>query len=122
MLTTDPIGDWTWEVEARDGGLPPSRAIEVAAAAHAVLGRAEIAVSEAQAHVSARDAGESFSVRLVCPGQWWEHGRLYRAEELFTVRAGLSRRTPPPDMGRIAHPRPRTSPSLDALEELSGRW
>ncbi|MFJ4810035.1 hypothetical protein [Streptomyces longwoodensis] len=87
MLTTDPIGDWTWEVEARDGGLPPSRAVEVAAAAHAVLGRAEIAVSEAQTHVSARDAGELVGVRLVCPGQWWEHGRRYRAEELFTVRA-----------------------------------
>jgi hypothetical protein len=125
VITTDPVGDWTWEVGTANSDIPPSRAIELAVAVRDALTQARIAVPGAEIEVTVRDVGatrdirqkwERFrlphdrqaaqsllapisrqvdslekdtftSVRMSCPGQWWEHGNTYQAEELFTVRS-----------------------------------
>ncbi|MGW2888284.1 hypothetical protein ACWDDN_23695 [Streptomyces griseoruber] len=54
MITTDPIGDWTWEIAPGDQGVAPSRAVELAVAVWSILAKVGIAAPGAEASVSAR--------------------------------------------------------------------
>ncbi|MEU3512137.1 hypothetical protein ABZ733_30490 [Streptomyces longwoodensis] len=73
MITTDPVGDWMWEVAAANSDIPPSRAVELAMAVGDALTKARIAVPGGEIEVTARDAGATRDIR-----QKWDRFRLPR--------------------------------------------
>ncbi|MGW2344716.1 hypothetical protein [Streptomyces sp. NPDC001661] len=65
MITTDPIGDWAWEVSPVDGRIQSSRAIELAVEVWGVLAGAGVAVPVAEVGVTVRSSGAARGIRLL---------------------------------------------------------
>ncbi|WP_327672011.1 MULTISPECIES: hypothetical protein [unclassified Streptomyces] len=65
MITTDPIGDWTWEVAPVDGRIHSSRAIELAVEVWSVLAGAGVAVPVAEVGVTVRSSVAARDIRLL---------------------------------------------------------
>lgn len=65
MITTAPIGDWTWEVAPVDGRIHSSRAIELAAEVWSVLAGVGVAVPVAEVSVTVRPSAAARDIRLV---------------------------------------------------------
>ncbi|GAA3827876.1 hypothetical protein GCM10022403_071360 [Streptomyces coacervatus] len=84
MITTDPIGDWTWEATSDDPSVQPSRAVEVAAAVWNVLARVGIATPVAEVSVTVRSVGDMRDIRF-------EETGLPLEEEPLAPHTALSR-------------------------------
>ncbi|MFI6543637.1 hypothetical protein ACIBO9_10390 [Streptomyces prunicolor] len=84
MITTDPVGDWTWEAASDGRGVQPSRAFEVAAAVWNVLARVGIATPVAEVGVTVRSVGDMRDVLF-------EETGLPLESEPFDPRTALSR-------------------------------
>ncbi|MFJ3661493.1 hypothetical protein ACIPPM_13650 [Streptomyces sp. NPDC090119] len=92
MITTDPVGDWTWEIlpEAAEEEIHPSRAAAAAVSMLRVLTETGLAAGEAEVDEYVRSADEAASVVGVCcecPGRWTDSGAEHQAEGLFRVQA-----------------------------------
>ena len=64
MITTDSIGDWTWETTADGHSVQPSRAVEVAVAVWNVLARVGVATPVAEVSVTVRSVGDMRDIRF----------------------------------------------------------
>lgn len=54
MITTDPIGDWTWEITPSHDEACPSRAVEIATAIWRILAKFDLAVAPGRINFSVR--------------------------------------------------------------------
>ncbi|MFD8234575.1 hypothetical protein ACFV20_22185 [Streptomyces sp. NPDC059696] len=68
MITSAPIGDWTWEVTPSTGGTRPVRAAETALAVWNVLAGYELATPVGKAGVSVRSVNDTRDVRVRVEG------------------------------------------------------
>ncbi|MER6357158.1 hypothetical protein ABT186_36435 [Streptomyces sp. NPDC001634] len=68
MITSNPVGDWTWEVTPRAEAIQPVRAAETAVAVWIVLAGHELAIPESKVSVSARAMGDTRDVRVEAAG------------------------------------------------------
>lgn len=68
MITTEPIGDWTWEVSSAGTEATPARAAEIAVAVWNVLARYELAVPVGRIGLSVRATHDTRDVRLDIQG------------------------------------------------------
>ncbi|EFL25013.1 conserved hypothetical protein [Streptomyces himastatinicus ATCC 53653] len=57
MITTDPIGDWTWEITPSHGDARPSRAVEITTAIWRILAKFDLATPPGRISFSARPRG-----------------------------------------------------------------
>ncbi|WP_200308963.1 hypothetical protein [Streptomyces adelaidensis] len=64
MITSEPIGDWTWEITPSTAEARPSQAAEIAAAVWNVLARHELAVPVGKVDLSVRATHDTRDVRL----------------------------------------------------------
>ncbi|GHE52165.1 hypothetical protein [Streptomyces capitiformicae] len=64
MITTEPIGDWTWEITPDTAEAKASRAAEIAVAVWNILARYELAVSVGKVDLSVRAMHGTRDVRL----------------------------------------------------------
>lgn len=64
MITTEPIGDWTWETTPTSADAKPSQAAEIAVAVWNVLARYELAVPAGKVGLSVRAMHDTRDVRL----------------------------------------------------------
>ncbi|MCC5479532.1 hypothetical protein [Streptomyces barringtoniae] len=68
MITSNPVGDWTWEVTPGAEGVRPVRAAETAIAVWNVLAAHELAIPKGRVNVSARAVGDRRDVLLAVDG------------------------------------------------------
>ncbi|MFE9453368.1 hypothetical protein [Streptomyces sp. NPDC006739] len=68
MITTDPIGEWTWEITPEGRSVEPSRAIQIAAAIWNVLAGVGIAAPVAEVSVTVRSMGDMRDIRFEATG------------------------------------------------------
>ncbi|MFF9129950.1 MULTISPECIES: hypothetical protein [unclassified Streptomyces] len=68
MITSTPVGDWTWEVTADDGEIRPVRAVHIAVAVWNELAKRNLAVPEGKARILARSGAKLREVRLDASG------------------------------------------------------
>ncbi|MEU0583372.1 hypothetical protein [Streptomyces sp. NPDC006132] len=127
MITTNAIGDWTWEVTSKTTALRPMDAADTAVAVWNELARHELAIPMGKVGVTVRPIGNMrdfridaqglslekeplapetglscilrkaealqgdflVTVRVECPGTWWESRARRRAEKLFVIHVDL---------------------------------
>ncbi|WP_369238209.1 hypothetical protein AB5J56_33535 [Streptomyces sp. R21] len=68
MITSTPVGDWTWEVTAHDDEILPTRAAQTAVAVWNELAKRNLAVPEGKGRVLARSGEKLRDVRLDASG------------------------------------------------------
>ncbi|MFJ9542614.1 hypothetical protein ACIRPX_35935 [Streptomyces sp. NPDC101225] len=68
MITSEAIGDWTWEVTPNADGIRPARAAETAVAVWNVLAGNELAIPVGRTSVSVRSVSDSRDVRVRADG------------------------------------------------------
>jgi hypothetical protein len=68
ITSSQPVGDWSWEVTSDAGTFEPVRAAEVVVAVWDLLARQELAVPVGSVNVSVRASGDSRDVRLQAEG------------------------------------------------------
>ncbi|MFG2813923.1 hypothetical protein [Streptomyces sp. NPDC048410] len=94
MITTDPVGDWSWEIQS-EAEIHPSRAVEAAVSMLRVLTETGLAAGEAETDEYVRSTeptGAVVGVVCECPGKWTDSGIEHRVEGLFRIRAEVWRR------------------------------
>ncbi|MEU1149052.1 hypothetical protein ACFYO9_24145 [Streptomyces sp. NPDC005863] len=64
MITSTPVGDWTWEVTAHDDEIRPTRALQTAAAVWNELAERNLAVPDGKVRVLARSGDKLRDVRV----------------------------------------------------------
>lgn len=123
MITSTPVGDWTWEIPAEDAGIRPAAAARTAVAVWNELTERRLAApgsragllvragsklrdvllerhglrlttdplapgsafAQAAAQADELDGDFVLTIRIDCPGWWFEPGSEYRAEKLFSI-------------------------------------
>ncbi|MDQ1007201.1 hypothetical protein QFZ82_001686 [Streptomyces sp. V4I23] len=68
MITSNPIGDWTWEITSSTDGFRPRRAAETAVAVWNILADHELASPVGKVGLSVRSVGNMRDVRLDAGG------------------------------------------------------
>ncbi|WP_328870975.1 hypothetical protein OHT76_13100 [Streptomyces sp. NBC_00287] len=77
MITSEPIGDWSWEIATSADGIRPTSAVETALAVFDVLAGCELAIPVGKAFVSVRSM-DSRDVRVLVDGLGLEPDPLIR--------------------------------------------
>ncbi|WP_153540815.1 hypothetical protein [Streptomyces sp. RB17] len=140
MITSNPVGDWTWEVPPGAEGVRLICVAETAVAVWSVLAAHATAAGE-----TAFEADTAWLLRLrVAHGQglsalhataagetafeadttWLLRLRVAHGQGLsaLTGLSWVAQSPPHPEIGLVVEDAPQEAPSLDALEELSGRY
>ena len=68
MITSNPVGDWTWELTADSGEIRPVRAVQTAVTVWNELAKGSLAVPEGKAGVLVRGGAKLRDVRLDASG------------------------------------------------------
>ncbi|MFH8565180.1 hypothetical protein [Streptomyces sp. NPDC017988] len=68
MITTDPTGDWTWEITSRGDGATAAGAAETAVSIWGILAKHELAVPAGKASLSVRSVNDMRNVHLDVSG------------------------------------------------------
>ncbi|MBC9717984.1 hypothetical protein H9Y04_36175 [Streptomyces sp. TRM66268-LWL] len=68
MITTVPVGDWSWEITPSAGTAKPTTAMEIALAVWGVLAADQLAVPTGHAQVTARTVADMRDIRLDLQG------------------------------------------------------
>ncbi|MFR9789779.1 hypothetical protein ACL07V_14070 [Streptomyces sp. MB22_4] len=68
MITSNPVGDWTWEVTPGAEGARPVRAVETAVAVWNILAAQELATPKGKVSVSARAMSDTREVLVAVDG------------------------------------------------------
>ncbi|MFK0141207.1 hypothetical protein [Streptomyces murinus] len=68
MITSTPVGDWTWEVTAHEAEFRPGRAAQTAVAVWNELARRELAVPDGKARVLVRSGDKLRDIRFDAQG------------------------------------------------------
>ncbi|SPE56235.1 hypothetical protein SNS2_2970 [Streptomyces netropsis] len=87
MITSDPIGDWTWEITPDTGDIRPARAVEIAGAVWNILNRHELAIPMGKTGFSVRSVGDMRDVRVNANGLPFEEEPLRSGTALSSVVA-----------------------------------
>jgi hypothetical protein len=85
VITTDPIGDWMWEVPLEGGGVRALRAAETAVAVWNVLASHELAVPAGKVDVSVRPTSNMMDFRINVSGLALERDPLAEGTSLSHV-------------------------------------
>ncbi|MFI9192551.1 hypothetical protein ACIG0A_25030 [Streptomyces californicus] len=64
MITTEPVGDWTWEVPLSGSPSAPELAMETSATIWDVLNKHELAISKGKAEISIASVNDPHNIRL----------------------------------------------------------
>ncbi|MFD3511677.1 hypothetical protein [Streptomyces sp. NPDC058657] len=83
ITSSDPIGDWTWEITSHIERVRPSRSVELAASVWEVLAAHELAIPAGKACFSVHAVGEMRNARINETGLVFE-GRPSAAEDRLT--------------------------------------
>lgn len=89
MITSSPVGEWSWEPRAKDAEFRHGHAAQTATDLWRRLAEPGLARpgGKAGVRVSHRnDPRDRVVIRIDCPGTWLEPGGTYRAEKLFAVQ------------------------------------
>ncbi|MEV5983998.1 hypothetical protein AB0L85_03170 [Streptomyces sp. NPDC052051] len=68
MITSNPVGDWTWELTADSGEIRPVRAVQTAVTVWNELAKGSLAVPEGKAGILVRGGAKLRDVRLDASG------------------------------------------------------